>query len=288
LLVSNLFMRLSQPPQEAKAEETWLNGWNHRKSLEASTGIHVITTYYSAGNDVLGHVYLDGECQTDFDDVRFTGPDGQTLISGVTIRTKIGGDYAEFKVPVSSSPIYVYYGNPDAESYYADEALGAGSFGDTDQLTQNYIVPAGGQISGIALASPVTGYAASLEAVVSSASGSTARMALLLMKTCIENVNDITTEGKRIVALTETRFIPASTKHREVFTFDAPVPIFKDTLYGIALWADEGTTVWYETSAGLGSFFLAGGFSGDLVPYTGGFGNSALGRFLNYEMVDSN
>jgi hypothetical protein len=289
LLVFGLFAELAQFSQGAKAEENWLGGWNHRKSLEASTGIHVITTHYDAGNDVLGHVYLDGACQSDFDDIRFTGPDGQTLISGVTIRTKLNSDHAEFKVTVSGSPIYVYYGNPAAESYYADEALSAGSFGDTDQLTQSYVTATGGQISGIARASPVTGYATSLEAVVSSGSGTTAQMALLLMRTCEEPVGDPDnpTEGRRIVALTEAKSIPASTKHREVFTFDAPVPIFKDTVYGIALWASEGTTIWYETDAGSGSFFLAGGFSGDLVLYTGGLGNSALGRFLNYEMVDS-
>ena len=147
LLVSSMFMMFAQFPQGAKAQENWLSGWNYRKSLEANTGLHVITVHYDAGNDVLGHVYLDGDCQTDFDDVRFTGSDGQTLIGGVTIRTKLDGNYTEFKVAVSSSPIYVYYGNPDAESYYADEAFSAGSFGDTDQLSQSYVAPLGGQIS---------------------------------------------------------------------------------------------------------------------------------------------
>jgi hypothetical protein len=286
LLVSSMFMMLAQFPQTAKADTNWLSGWTYRKSLVASTGIHVITAHYNTGNDVLGHVYLDGECQTDFDDVRFAGPDGQTLISGVTIRTEVDGDYAEFKVNVDSSPIYVYYGNPAATAYYGDEALGSGSFGDTYQLSQSYVAPAGGQISGIARASPVTGYATSLEAGVSSGSGSTAQMALLLMEIGQDQVDVNITEGRRIVALTETKSIPASSAHIEVFMFDAPVPIFKDTLYGIALWAGEGTTVWYENGTGSGSFFLAGGFSGDLVNHTGALGNYSLGRFLNYEMVD--
>jgi hypothetical protein len=292
LLVSSLFMGLVKPIQVAKADENWLNGWTYRKSLEASSGPHVITAHYTAGNDVLGHVYLEGACQPDFDDIRFTGPDGQTPISDVTIRTKVNSDHAEFKVNVGSSPIYVYYGNPTVAAYYSDEALGEGSFGDTDQLSQSYVAPAGGQISGIAMASPVTGYAASLEAVVSSESDSTAQMALLLVGPCLEYVGDSDsgsdeTNGWRIVALTETKSISDSSKHREVFMFDAPVPIFKDTLYGIVLWAGEGTKVYYESGGGSGSFFIAGGFSDDLVLYTGGLGNTALGRFLNYEMVDS-
>jgi hypothetical protein len=290
LLVSSFFMVMMQSPQVARADTNWLSGWNHRKSLEANTGIHVITTNYNAGNDVLGHAYLDEECQTDFDDVRFTGPDGQTPISDVTIRTKIDGDHAEFKVPISSSPIYVYYGNPAATAYYGDEVLGAGSFGDTDQLTQSYIVPAGGEISGIARTSPVTGYATSLEAVVSSETGSTAQMALLLMRICEEEVNDPgnPTQGRRIVAFTETKVIPASTKHREVFTFDAPVPIFKDTLYGIALLAEEGTAIYYQAGGGSASFKGTWSISGNflLYPEPSGYGTYALGRFLNYEGVD--
>jgi hypothetical protein len=294
LLVSSLFMVLTELPQGAKAEENWLNGWNYRKSVEASSGPHVITTHYNAGNDVLGHVYLDGACQPDFDDIRFTGPDGQTLISGVTIRTRIDGEYAEFKVNVGSSPIYVYYGNPAATSYYDNEVLGSGSFGDTDQLSQSYVAPAGGQISGIAMASPVTGYATSLEAVVSSESDSTVQMALLLMRNFSEEDVEKSTpwdmtnfvQGRRVVALTETKTISDPSKHREVFMFDSSVPIFKGTLYGIALLAGEGTRVYYQTGGGSASFDGFWSLSKGLLLHTGGYENKAFGRFVNYEMVD--
>lgn len=66
---------------------------------------------YGSGNDVLGHTYLDGACQADFDDVRFTGSDGETLINEVKVRRKVEGDYAEFKINVLESPIYVCHGN---------------------------------------------------------------------------------------------------------------------------------------------------------------------------------
>lgn len=74
-----------------------------------------------------------------------------------------------------------------------------------------------------------------------------------------------------------------SGKHREVFEFERLVPIFRGTVYGIALWAGVGVRVWYRTGAGEGSFFVNGRFSGDLVLHTGALGNYALGQFMNFE-----
>ena len=288
LLFPSIFMGLVQFPQVTKAESpNWLNDWNSRKSLIVSTGIHIITVHYASGNDVLGHTYLNEMCQPDFDDIRFTGSDGETLINEVTVRTKVNSNYAEFKVNVTESPIYLYYGNSLASGLYANEVLSDGSLGDTDELTENYVTSGEGQISGITKESPVTGFATSLEAEISSDVGSTAQMALLLMNDCLEEPETLVhVYGRRIVALTETKSIPISDKHREVFEFETPVPIYKGTVYGIALWAGAGTKVWYETDAGEGSFFRNGDFSGDMVLHTGALGNYALGRFMNYEQVD--
>jgi len=75
---------LVQFPQVAKAEsENWFTGWGYRKSLIVSTGIHVITVHYGSGNDVLGHIYINGKCQADFDDICFTTSDGKTLVADV-------------------------------------------------------------------------------------------------------------------------------------------------------------------------------------------------------------
>jgi len=288
LLLSSIFTGLVLFPQVTKAEsENWLIGWSYHKSLIVSIGIHVITVHYGSGNDVLGHTYINGMCQADFDDIRFTNSDGETLIDDVTVRMKIEGNYAEFKVYVVESPIYMYYGHFSALGLYEDEVLSSGSLGETAELTQNYTIgPGAGQISGIARESPVTGFATSLEAEISSDEDSTAQMALLLMNDCVEEIDGTRVMGKRIVALTETKNIPVSDKHREVFEFETPVPIFKGTIYGIALWAGAGTTVWHQSGTGSGSFTKNGGFSGDMVLDTDPLGTYALGRFMNYEQVD--
>ena len=143
LLLSGIFMGLAHFPQVVKAEgENWLTGWGYRKSLILSTGIHVITVHYGSGTDVLGHTYVGGKCQTDFDDIRFTGSDGETLVADVTVRTKVDSNYAEFKVNVVTSPIYMYYGESSTSGMYVPESFGSGTLGDTDVLTQHYNITA--------------------------------------------------------------------------------------------------------------------------------------------------
>ena len=166
LLLSGIFVGLAQYPQVVKAEgENWLSEWSYRKSLIVSTGIHVITVHYGSGNDVLGHTYVNGKCQADFDDIRFTSSDAETLVADVTVRAKIGGNYAEFKVNVINSPIYVYYGEASASGVYTNEVFGSGSIGDTAVLTQHYNVTATSKtITGVVKVSPVTGFVTSLEA----------------------------------------------------------------------------------------------------------------------------
>jgi len=108
----------------------WLTGWQYRKShtiigstAGAVTDYQVkITVHYGPGTDSGADVYLDGKCQPDFDDIRFTASDGETLLS-YWIEEKVDGSYAVVWVKIPSIPaspgnttIYLYYGNPTATS----------------------------------------------------------------------------------------------------------------------------------------------------------------------------
>jgi len=108
----------------------WLTGWQYRKShtiigstAGAVTDYQVkITVHYGPGTDSGADVYLDGKCQPDFDDIRFTASDGKTLLS-YWIEEKVDGSYAVVWVKIPSIPaspgnttIYIYYGNPTAIS----------------------------------------------------------------------------------------------------------------------------------------------------------------------------
>ncbi|KYH37355.1 MAG: hypothetical protein AYL29_005860 [Candidatus Bathyarchaeota archaeon B24] len=110
--------------------EGWLTGWQYRKShtiigstAGAVTDYQVkITVHYGAGTDSGADVYLDGKCQPDFDDIRFTASDGKTLLS-YWIEEKVDGNYAIVWVKIPSIPeypdsviIYLYYGNLTATS----------------------------------------------------------------------------------------------------------------------------------------------------------------------------
>jgi len=101
----------------------WLTGWSYRKShiINDSAGsgtdyqVKVIVNY-GAGVDSGATVYVDGKCETDFSDIRFTDDDGDTLLD-YWMEDKTDSNNAVFWVEVaddlSSSPvtIYVYYGN---------------------------------------------------------------------------------------------------------------------------------------------------------------------------------
>ena len=109
-----------------------LAGWPYRKShtitgtaAGGQNDYHVgVKVYYGAGADgteavdgvTFGKVYLGGKCETDFTDIRFTGPDGQTLL-GYWLEDKTDSNFALFWVRVPSIPaspgtmqIYIYYG----------------------------------------------------------------------------------------------------------------------------------------------------------------------------------
>ncbi|MFW9847922.1 MAG: DUF2341 domain-containing protein [Candidatus Thorarchaeota archaeon] len=106
-------------------EAAWLTGWQYRKAhfLEAATGagtgfqVH-ITVHYGSGTDNGEDVYVNSNCQTDFDDIRFTDDDETTQLD-YWRETYTVSDYASFWVRVNDSLdqdvlIYLYYGNVGA------------------------------------------------------------------------------------------------------------------------------------------------------------------------------
>ncbi len=120
------------------AYSDWLDGWGYRKShnITGSSGgaqtnyVVKIKVYFGAGvdgteaymGDTIGKVYCDSTCQVDFDDIRLTTSDGNTLIDH-WLKEKVNSDYAIFEVEVPSIPadpddalIFIYWGNVGAAS----------------------------------------------------------------------------------------------------------------------------------------------------------------------------
>ena len=108
----------------------WLTGYKHRKLITiagtadgAQTNYQLkLTTYYGAGSDSGAAVYLNSNCQTDFDDIRFTKSDGSTELDhwreSYTASTS-AVFWIEFdSIPISpnTTTFYIYYGKSDAAS----------------------------------------------------------------------------------------------------------------------------------------------------------------------------
>lgn len=116
----------------------WISGWKRRKKhtitgtvagLQANY-VTIIKVYKGAGADgtetldgiIYGKVYCGGNCEDDFDDVRFTTDDGSTELS-YYLEDKSDTNWALFYVNIPSIPvspgtvdIYVYYDKPAASS----------------------------------------------------------------------------------------------------------------------------------------------------------------------------
>ena len=111
-------------------ETIWLQGWNDRERiiLTENSG--------STQTDCKTQVTLsyNEEMQADFDDVRFTGADGNTLL-GYYLSSKTDSSTATYWVTVPSLPasadtsIYYYFGNPTATSL--SDVANAPSVGDS-------------------------------------------------------------------------------------------------------------------------------------------------------------
>lgn len=99
----------------------WLAGWNYRKSHDITGAANAGTNYqmrvivhYGAGADSGEDVYLNGKCETDFGDIRFTDDDGTTELD-YWMESKVDSDNAVIWVEVkddldSNQSIYIYYG----------------------------------------------------------------------------------------------------------------------------------------------------------------------------------
>lgn len=98
------------------------DGWHFSKShvINSQSGAGIgyqtrIVVHFGSGSDSGENVYLNGKCQADFDDIRFTSSDGTTLLDYWLESSN--GEEAVFWVrltdnlDVSSSTIYVLYGN---------------------------------------------------------------------------------------------------------------------------------------------------------------------------------
>lgn len=111
----------------------WLLGYTRRKSKVVEnlpTGIPdyqmKLTIYKNGlGPDSPTAVYLGGNARDDFNDLRFTRPDGSTYLS-YWIESLVSGNYAIvwINVPTDINPthIYIYYDNPSETTSLSNES----------------------------------------------------------------------------------------------------------------------------------------------------------------------
>ena len=114
------------------APEPWLTGWDYRKSFPLSRASGAVTDYQikitvhrSAGSDSGSDVYVGTNCEADYDDIRFTTSDGETLLDYWI--EYADSDYATIWVEFDSigtdaTTFYMYYGNAAAAAYSDGEA----------------------------------------------------------------------------------------------------------------------------------------------------------------------
>lgn len=109
---------------------TFLSGWTRRKSKTVNGTtfgpqtdyILQLNIFKGSGTDTSTNIYLNGKCNDDFSDIRFTSSDGTTLLS-YYIETVSPGIFATISIKIdtipespNSSTIYIYYDNPIATS----------------------------------------------------------------------------------------------------------------------------------------------------------------------------
>ena len=113
-------------------QDSWgLGAWSRRKLVGLSTPGATARTNYP----VTVTVTYDSDMQSDFDDVRFTSPDGSTLLTywrgAYTASTSATFYVVIPTLKAGGGVIYMYYGNSAAS--YAGQTLGAnGAFGTLD------------------------------------------------------------------------------------------------------------------------------------------------------------
>lgn len=117
------FLNFNLMPYVCGSGESWFEGWSYRKShvmekvVGAGTNYQVrITVDYGNGYDFGDTVYVEEKCQPDFQDIRFTGNDGESELD-YWLETYVDSVNATFWVEVaddlsmSDVTIYLYYGN---------------------------------------------------------------------------------------------------------------------------------------------------------------------------------
>jgi hypothetical protein len=102
---------------------TWLDDWTYRKEIEINQTAGAGSYYqmhfdlrFALGSDSGNIIYLNENCQSDFDDIRFTRADSSTLLdyaffnlvagTSVDAYVKIDND-----LDSGNATIYLYYGN---------------------------------------------------------------------------------------------------------------------------------------------------------------------------------
>ncbi len=108
----------------------WLQGWTYRKAVTLSRASGAVTNYQmrllvgetpgASGENV----DCNGHCRTDFNDLRFTTSDGQTLldywVESITATTpnQLATVWIEFdSIGTGDTIFYMYYGKADATAY---------------------------------------------------------------------------------------------------------------------------------------------------------------------------
>lgn len=125
------------------------SSWDYRISYTISRPSGAVTdyqwpikVYYGSGTNgtesydglTIGKVYVDGNCQADFDDIRVTSEDGQTL-QDIWLEKKVDSSYAVYwvehdSVGTTATTFYVYYGNAGASSVSDIDATFSAELGD--------------------------------------------------------------------------------------------------------------------------------------------------------------
>lgn len=130
----------------------WLNPWKYRKTATICGGTNTtapgymqITVHKGTGTTSGADIFLNGQCNDDFSDIRFTKQDGTSLLPH-TLVSSVNGDNAIFLVKIDYIPaspldtsIYIYYQNGSATSVAVSFAtLGLTAF-ETSHLTCKYL-----------------------------------------------------------------------------------------------------------------------------------------------------
>lgn len=109
--------------------------WKYRKEITINNTGANLTNYQmmfavnrGAGSDSGFTVYLDGKCESDYDDIRFTTSDGNTLCD-YWIESK-SSTVANIWVEIPSIPNSTAYGSTKVYLYYGNSAATAASNGD--------------------------------------------------------------------------------------------------------------------------------------------------------------